>query len=236
MLITPYNHIIQARRKISVDFVGQQYSATDATTYTFSSVDLPTWRNNHKRYVVCAFFGEDSATAFQASSATFGGVALTELAQSGNFATVTTAIFAGGASLQDLTAGAPAVTWSEAITSAGCAVWVVHGFSGGSGVVFTEIDGGAGSFTGTRNHQNGGLYNDLWIWAAVSADASPSGVVSFTGTHQEKVTGDFNRLGTESSIAGTTFFQREQRINETIDFTGAGACNDVLLRIRERIG
>jgi hypothetical protein len=236
MLITPYNPIIQARRKIHVDFVASEILATDTTTYTFSSINLPRIKGNNKRVVVVAFHGEDSATAFTPSSATFGGIALTELAQAGNFGTTQASFYAGTASLDELTSGQPAVTWSEAITSAGYGLWVVHGFSGGSGNVFTSIDTAAGDFTGTRNHQNGGLFNDLWFWCGTSGDASPSGVVSFTGEHQTKLRGDYNTLGTEIGIAGTHFFQYGQRINETIDFTGAGNCNDVLLRIRERIG
>lgn len=234
-MLHPFIDLIR-RRKVEITFVASEILATDLTTYTFASINLPVQRSNNQRIIVAAFHGEDITLSFSISSASFGGVGMTARGQSATTGNTTGVRFfsLGNASASVLSSGQASCTFSEAVTGAGYGLWVVDGINV---PIYTNIDAAAAEFTGTRNHGNGGLINDAWFWAGTSADASPSGVMLHTGPHGFKSAGDYNDLGTEFSIAGTSFLHGQygmtQRIEDNFEFSGAGNCSDVLLRIRE---
>jgi hypothetical protein len=238
MLILP-GRIMGKRNPPWIKFLSASASDTDATTYTFSSVNLDPGRpfRQGRDHYVLAIHGEDAADAFTVSTATIAGVAASEIFETPSTTTTTcTAIYiltsqgVGGVSSGDIV-----ITFSEAVTGCGYGLWCVGGLR-----PLHSVNAGASSnsdFTGasTLGRQTA-QRGDVMVWATTCVGGEDA---TFTGGScfpQSLASGDYNNSSAEFDYAGVGWVHGQHGCGlhggTNVSWSGTGEGTLIWVRLR----
>lgn len=192
----------------TITFLQLTKSATDLSTYTFSSVNFGT--ASAARYLICAINGrtlDGTSSGSVISSVTIGGVSATintQVQNSGNIVGIATALVPTG------TSGDVVVVFAETMTNADIALYSADGLTSA-----TALD------TGTSTASNGTATLDITgggVGVAIAKNDDGSLTATWTGLTEDYDEADANT----NDISGASVALGSADIDRTITCTWSG--------------
>lgn len=189
-----WQHAIPAPLTVYGPFCASDTS--NLTTYTYTGITLTGVADTDPVAIWVGIVAEDSAAAFQTTSATIEGASATEVTDEGGSGTVTSSIYRGNNHFVNAASVDVSVTYSEAVTGSAVCVWAlkdnvrVTGLGGG----VNDDDAASGALVLTISQQfpaystlfgvSGSADVDTTTWAVLTEGVdTDNGEFSYSAAH-----------------------------------------------------